>query len=146
MSTPRVHGARSSDKTPSDFFDTNVILYLLSADSAKADRAEALLAGGGAVSVQVLNEFVSVGRRKGSLDWSAIDEVLGVVRAVCTVQALTVETHETGLRLARRLQLSIYDAMIVSAALQCGCRTLWSEDMHDGLLIDNSLRIRNPFA
>jgi predicted nucleic acid-binding protein len=146
MSAPPVRVAGASGKTGSAFFDTNVILYLLSADTAKADRADALLAGGGAVSVQVLNEFVSVARRKVSLDWAEIDEVLGVVRAVCMVQALTVETHEAGLRLARRLQLSVYDAMIVSAALQCDCRTLWTEDMQDGLLIDGSLRIRNPFA
>ncbi|MBB6250115.1 hypothetical protein [Nitrospirillum iridis] len=42
-------------------------------------------------------------------------------------------------------QLSLYDAMIVSAALQAGCDTLWSEDMQHGLLIVDRLRIVNPF-
>jgi predicted nucleic acid-binding protein len=42
-------------------------------------------------------------------------------------------------------KLSVYGAMIVAAALLAGCETLHSEDMQDGLLIDNQLRIRNPF-
>ena len=47
-----------------DFFDTNVVLHLLSANSARADRAEAVLASGGAVSAQVSNEFVAVATHK----------------------------------------------------------------------------------
>lgn len=131
---------------PKEFFDTNVVLSLLSADLGKADRAEALLASGGAVSVQVLNEFASVARRKLSLDWPAIDEVLAVVRAICAVYPLTLGTHDEALRLARRYQLSIYDAMIVAAALEARCGTLWTEDLHDGLLIDGVLRVSNPFV
>ena len=48
----------------SRFFDTNVLLYLLSGDQAKANAAETLVASGGIVSVQVLNEFASVATRK----------------------------------------------------------------------------------
>ena len=50
------------------------------------------------------------------------------------------------MRLAERYQFRIYDAMIVAAALAAGCDTLWSEDMQDGLMIDDRLAIRNPFA
>ena len=49
-----------------DFFDTNVLLYLLSADAAKADRAEELLAIGGTISVQVLNEFADVASQQAA--------------------------------------------------------------------------------
>lgn len=146
MSTQGAENKETADRREPAFFDTNVVLYLLSADAAKADRAEALLAAGGAVSVQVLNEFAAVARRKLSLDWPAIDEVLGVVRALCKVQPFTVETHDDGLRLAHRHQLSIYDAMIAAAALQAGCSILWTEDLHDGLLIDGQLRVSNPFG
>lgn len=128
------------------FFDTNVVIYLLSADVEKADRAESLLADGGVVSVQVLNEFAAVALRKIALDWPAIDEVLGVVRSVCEVQPLTIEMHDRGLRLARRHQLAVYDAMIAASALQAGCDTLWTEDLHDGMLIEGALRVRNPFS
>ncbi len=128
------------------FFDTNVLLYLLSADAAKADRAEELLAGGGTISVQVLNEFAAVASRKLRMLWPDINEVLTQVRAVCDVQALTLETHEQALKLAERYGLSVCDALIVSAALLAGCKTLWSEDMQDGQVINRKLTIRNPFA
>lgn len=129
-----------------DFFDTNVVLYLLSADTAKADRAEALLALGGTISVQVLNEFVAVASRKLRMSLMEIREVLTPIRAVCAVEPITVETHERALRIADRYGMSIYDALIVSAALLAGCETLHSEDMQDGQVIDRKLTIRNPFA
>ena len=129
-----------------DFFDTNVVLYLLSADPAKADRAEELLAIGGTISVQVLNEFVAVASRKLHMSWIEIREVLAQVRAVCAVEPVTVETHERALRLAERYGISIYDALIVSAALLANCKTLYSEDMQDGQVIERQLTIRNPFT
>lgn len=129
-----------------DFFDTNVLLYLLSADAAKADRAEAVLAGGGTVSVQVLNEFASVASRKLRMPWAEISEVLEPLRAVCVVEPLTLETHQRALQLAERHGLSFYDALILAAALLAGCKTLHSEDMQDGQVIERKLTIRNPFA
>ena len=129
-----------------DFFDTNVVLYLLSADPAKADRAEELLAIGGTISVQVLNEFVAVASRKLHMSWIEIREVLAQVRAVCAVEPVTIETHERALRLAERYGISIYDALIVSAALLANCKTLYSEDMQDGQVIERQLTIRNPFT
>ena len=128
------------------FADSNVVLYLLSADAAKADRAEAVLADGAIISVQVLNEAASVARRKLRMPWPELGEWLALLRALCPVEPLTAETHARGLALAERYGISIYDAMIVAAALLAGCEILYSEDMHDGLLIDDRLRIRNPFA
>lgn len=128
-----------------DFFDTNVVLYLLSGDTAKADRAEELLAIGGTISVQVLNEFVAVASRKLHMSWIEIREVLTQIRAVCAVESVTIETHERALRIAERYGLSIYDALVVSAALLANCTTLHSEDMQDGQVIERRLTIRNPF-
>lgn len=127
------------------FHDTNVILYLLSADAAKADRAEELLAGGGRVSVQVLNEFAAVASRKLGLDWSEIGEILTEVRHACAVEPLTIETHERGLAIASRYGLQVYDAMIVASALLGGCRRLYSEDLQDGQVFDRRLTVSNPF-
>ena len=128
------------------FFDTNVVLYLLSADAAKADRAEHLMAAGGFISVQVLNEFTSVARRKLRLSWPEIHEVLAQIRAICPVQAVTVETHEQALQIAERHGYSMYDSLIVAAALLADCTTLYSEDMQDGQVINRQLTIRNPFS
>lgn len=128
------------------FFDTNVVLYLLSADTAKADKAEDLIALGGAISVQVLNEFVAVASRKLRMPLAEVREVLSQIRAVCKVEPITTETHERALNIAERYGLSIYDALIVAAALLAGCTTLFSEDMQDGQVIDQQLTIRNPFG
>lgn len=128
------------------FFDTNVVLYLLSQDSAKADRAEELMALGGTISVQVLNEFVAVASRKLRMSWAEIHEVLAQIRAVCALEAITVETHERALQMAERYGYSIYDALILAAALLAGCKTLYSEDMQHDQVIEHQLRIRNPFA
>jgi predicted nucleic acid-binding protein len=129
-----------------DFLDTNVVLYLLSSDAAKANRAEKLVAAQPVISVQVLNEAANVMRRKLAMTWTEIDEVLAALRANCRVEALTVETHETGIRLAQQFQIGIYDAMIAASALLAGCATLCSGDMHHGLMIDKRLKVRNPFA
>jgi predicted nucleic acid-binding protein len=130
---------------PGSFFDTNVLVYLIAGDRDKAERTKAILRTGGTVSIQVLNELTNVARRKLRLSWDHTHLLLATVRKAAAVVPLTVDTHEAGLRLAARYSLSIYDAMIVAAASLSGCDTLWSEDMHHGLLIDGSLRIANPF-
>ena len=126
------------------FFDTNVLLYLLSGDAAKADRAETLMETGGVINVQVLNEFVSVCLRKLAMTFTEIREILGVIRHVSTVTAVDIETHELGLDLAERNQLAIYDAMIVAAASRAGCNVLYTEDLQHGQKIGD-LTIRNQF-
>jgi predicted nucleic acid-binding protein len=130
---------------PGNFFDTNVLVYIASGDSVKADQAEMAIAAGGAISVQVLNELSNVARRKMRLSWMETHIFLSTLRGVLTVHPVTVETHETGLALAERYNFSIYDAMIAAAALHAGCDTLWSEDMQHGMALDEGLRIANPF-
>jgi len=130
---------------PASFFDTNVLVYLASSDTTKADRAEATLAKGGAISVQVLNELANVARRKMQMSWDDTHAFLNMLRSLLTVHPLTVETHETGLRLAERYGLATYDAMIAASALDAGCDTLWSEDMQHGMALKEGLRIVNPF-
>ena len=128
------------------FVDTNVLLYLLSDDAAKADRAEALLADRIVISVQVLNEFANVALRKLKLEWPEIVQILADIRRFAGVEALTITTHDRGATLARRYQLSLHDAMIAAAALEAGCTTLWSEDFQSGQRLDGRLTIRNPFV
>jgi predicted nucleic acid-binding protein len=130
---------------PVSFFDTNVLVYLASSDVAKADRAEAIIAGGGSISVQVLNELANVARRKMQMSWDETRALLNTLRGLLTVHPVTVATHEAGLRVAERYGLSIYDSMIAASALDAGCDTLWSEDMQHGMKLDEGLRIANPF-
>ncbi len=130
--------------TGSVFFDTNVLLYLLSGDYTRANRAEALLAGGGVVSVQVLNEFASVTSRKLRMTWPEIGELLAGIRASCEVVPLTVDVHSRGLAIAGRHKLSVYVGLIGAAAMLSDCAILYSEDMQHGLKIGNTL-LQNPF-
>ena len=128
------------------FFDTNVLLYLLSEDTVKADRAEDLLTGHGVISVQVLNEFAVVCSRKMGLSWSEIKDILGPIRAVCDIEPLSLESHERGIEVAERYGFSFFDATIVASALDAGCNVLYSEDLQHDQLIGNRLRVRNPFV
>jgi predicted nucleic acid-binding protein len=129
----------------SAFFDTNILVYAQEAGS-KADRARALFARGGKVSVQVLNEFAAVARRKLGHDWDeiadAIDDALVLAGPPLP---LTLDLHITARTLAETHRLSFYDALIVAAALESGCDTLYSEDMQHGRTIA-TLRIQNPFV
>ncbi len=127
------------------FLDTNILVYAAASDGSKADRAEALIAAGGTISVQVLNELANVARRKMRLSWAETRSLLTTVRALLTVEALTVEIHTRGLALAERYGLSLYDGLIVASALEAGCERLWSEDMQHGLMIEGRLEISDPF-
>ena len=131
---------------PGSFFDTNVLLYAASGDPAKADRAEELIGAGGMISVQVLNEITNVARRKMGMSWTETRAFLTMIRGLLPVQPLTIDIHETGLALAERYGLSIYDAMIAASALHADCDTLWSEDMQHEMSIENGLTIVNPFS
>lgn len=129
-----------------DFFDSNTLLYIISAEADKARRTEELLRGGGTISVQVLNEFINVAVRKHALEWDEIDEALLPVHIACRVAPLTIETHERGVALARRYGFRIYDSCILASALLAGCTTVYSEDMQHGQVIEGRLTIRNPFV
>jgi len=128
------------------FFDSNVLLYLISEDADKAERVRELLVKRGSINVQVLNEFSAVALRKRGLSSAELRSFLESLRGLCVTHPLTVETHERGLEVLDRYGFSLYDSMIVAAALQAGCRTLYSEDLQHGQLIDKRLRVIDPFA
>jgi predicted nucleic acid-binding protein len=128
------------------FFDTNVLLYLLSADHSKADRAEELLAAGGVVSVQVLNEFVSVARRKIAMEWAEIRDCVEPFRRTLRVEPVTLDTHDQALQIAERYSVSFYDALIISAAKLAECSVLYSEDLQDRQVFERVLTVQNPFT
>jgi predicted nucleic acid-binding protein len=130
---------------PGDFLDSNVLVYAFTSDP-RAEAAQALLERGCAISVQGLNEFANVARRKLGKSWREIRDDLAAIRTVCPIVIpIDVDTHETALRLAERHGFAMFDALMVATALQAGSTTLWSEDMQDGMLIDGKLRIANPF-
>jgi predicted nucleic acid-binding protein len=128
------------------FFDTTILIYSVSSDEPRSTIAERLLADGGYVSVQVLNEFAAVARHKLSMSWEDITDALLAVRALCeSPLSLSITTHSAALEIAARYGYNIYDALILAAALEAGCDTLYTEDLQTGQNI-GSLRILNPFV
>ncbi len=126
------------------FFDTNVPLYLLSSDMGRCTRAEDLLAEGGTISVQVLNEFAAVARRKHAAPWPAIEDSLAGLKQVCRVVPLTLATHERAIVIARRFGLHVYDSTIIASALEAGCATLYTQDLQHGQRLEG-LTVLDPF-
>lgn len=127
------------------FFDTNILIYAQQT-GAKGDVARSLLAKGGAISVQVLNEFVNIALRKLGRSWSEIDDaVTDILTLVDAPTPLTLDIYVGARALATQHRLSFYDALIVASALSAGSETLLSEDMQDGRSF-GGLRIRNPFG
>jgi predicted nucleic acid-binding protein len=128
------------------FFDTNILIYAVAKNDPRASMAEELLAGGGIISVQSLNEFVAVGRRKLNMTWKEINEVLELICILCPAPVpISFDIHKTALTIAEQYAYGIYDSLLISAALESRCNTLYSEDLQDGQIIRRQLTIRNPF-
>ena len=127
------------------FFDTNTLLYLLSSDSKKADWVSSNLQQSNVISVQVLNEFTSASLRKIKISNVELDEFLNLFISIFNIRPLDVETFEAGLAVSRKYGYQHYDSMIIAAALQAGCETLYSEDMQHQQIINKKLQIVNPF-
>jgi predicted nucleic acid-binding protein len=130
---------------PGEFVDSNVLVYAFTSDQ-RAAPAQTLLERGCTTSVQGLNEFTNVARRKLGMTWEEVREALADIGILCrTILPVDIETHVDALRIAERYGYTIFDALIVASALRADSDVLWSEDMQDGIVIDGRLRIANPF-
>ena len=88
---------------------------------------------GGVISVQVLNELANVLRTKQREQWPRFEAALIVVeRWFETTLPVTLGMRRAALALARDHGLGIYDALIIAAALEADCDTLYSEDLQHG--------------
>jgi predicted nucleic acid-binding protein len=129
-----------------DFFDTNILVYALVENDPRKRRARELLAAGGLISVQVLNEFAAVARRRIRLSWNEVEAALKEIQMLFPDPvALTKPVHDEAVRIAREYGFGIYDALIAASALHANCQVLYTEDLQDGHTIDGRMRIRNPF-
>ncbi len=129
------------------FFDTNILIYATIEGDTRNSIAMDHIADGGLISVQVLNEFVSVSRRKRKRSWPYIlADLRDFEKAFGEPRPLSWATHRAALVIAERDGFSFYDALIVASALEAGCSTLLTEDMQDGRVIEGRLTIRNPFT
>jgi predicted nucleic acid-binding protein len=128
------------------FLDTNILVYAAAKNNPRAEIATALVAKGGRISVQVLNKFAAITRRKLSWPWPNVAEALDAFRVLCPDPLGSgLAAHEAALAIAQRDGLGFYDALIVASAIEAECSMLLSEDMQNGRTIGRHLTIRNPF-
>lgn len=126
--------------------DSNILVYAFS-DDDKSSTSRKLLELAPVLSAQALNEFAHVARRKWRRSWSDIAIALDQIReASVRIDPVEDSANATALRIADRYQLEFFDALMVATAIAGGVGTLYSEDMQNGLVIDETLRIVNPFA
>lgn len=129
-----------------EFVDTNILVYAFSHDS-KTELARSILQRRCIVSVQSLNEFTNVSRRKMMLEWAEVDEILKAVRLLCgNIVPVDLEVHENAVTLSRRYSFNIFDALLIAAALKANCDVFYSEDMQHKMVVEGRLQISNPFV
>lgn len=130
------------------FLDTNVLIYAYSNDDLlkKAQALVAMQSPDTWLSTQTLIEFANVYSRKLKTPWPAVEIALAELSRDFAVYQTTPATIAHATRLAHRYGLAWFDALIVAASLECGCETLYSEDLNAGQLLEGTLRVSNPFA
>jgi predicted nucleic acid-binding protein len=130
---------------PGDFVDSNVLVYAFTSDP-RAVTAQSVLERGCTTSVQGLNEFANVARRKLRMTWTEVAEALAAIRTVCrTIVPIDIETHADAISIAERYRVSVFDALMIASAARAGCDVLFSKDMQSGLVVAGRVRIVNPF-
>ena len=127
------------------FFDSNVLIYAYTQDAAKTLRAQEVFSFGGVVSIQCLNETANTLCRTFKTPWPRIAQIIEAILQRCPdPQPVSLETHRSALRICERYGFSVYDGLIIAAALESRCTTLYTEDLQHGQTIEG-LRIVNPF-
>lgn len=128
----------------SHFVDTNIVVYSV-VPGDKANRALDKLTGA-TISVQILNEFSNVALRKLDYDAETLEIQINAMTALAAaIMPIDLETHHIARDVTAKYRLNFYDSLVIASALIANCDTLYSEDMHHGMVIEGRLTIRNPF-
>ncbi len=130
------------------FIDTNVLIYLYSEDeTAKQNTAFELLNkyDNLIISSQVINEVSNVLFKKFKLTSKEVKSVLTEIDNVFDIVGFDLVTQIKAIQLKSKYNLQFNDSLIIATALENNCTILYSEDMQNGINIDDSLKIINPF-
>lgn len=129
------------------FFNTNILIYCYSVTEPEKQKVAENIAKteNSIISIQVIQEFSNILNKKFRLDW---DEILLAINEVIENYIIVInypDTVKIAFKIANRYKYSFYDSLIISAALEANCKILYTEDLHHNQLIENQLRIINPF-
>ena len=128
------------------FIDTNIVIYALGPHSLKATFATPLFTSNPTISTQVLSETANVALKRLALPISEIRKLLLTLESLCRVEIIVPSTLHLAFDITERYGFSWYDSLIVASALEAGCDTLYTEDLHHGQLIEGKLTVTNPFS
>lgn len=133
------------------FIDTNVLVYIHLFDEESQDKRKALqnllhrrIDAELIINVQVINEFYNVLLRKNIED-NVIQEKIHSQLEICLASELSLKTVFSAWKLREKYKYSYWDSLILASALENSCSILYSEDMQHGQVIEDSLKIINPF-
>jgi len=130
------------------FVDTNILIYLYSVDEVeKRETIEKVLEqeNQAIISTQVINEFINVMLKKKRTNFIEISKAIKEFSAYFEIVDIKLTTIEQAIFVADKYHYSYFDSLIISAALENNCLLLYTEDLHSGQLVENRLKIINPF-
>jgi len=133
------------------FIDTNVLVYIHLFDEESQDKRKALqnllqrrIDAELIINVQVINEFYNVLLRKNIED-NVIQEKIHSQLEICSASELSLKTVFSAWKLREKYKYSYWDSLILASALENSCSILYSEDMQHDQVIEDNLKIINPF-
>lgn len=128
------------------FIDTNILIYSYSNEEEKKEKAVNLIKQNDSIiSLQVLNEFVNVLKKKFGQIEKDILKAIEEIESSLIIWDFNIDLIKRAIILSERYLYSYFDCLIIASALDSGCSILYTEDMQHSQLIHNKLRILNPF-
>ncbi len=135
-----------SDKV---FLDTNILIYSYSKDEKKKQKIALELidkySRGIIISTQVINELTNILFKKFKIDAITIKKTIIELDSVFNIEEFDIVTQIKAVEIKEKYRLQFYDSLILATALENRCTVLFTEDMQDGQVIENTLTIVNPF-
>ena len=135
------------------FVDSNIFLYAFTRIDDKSHKNEIekheiaidIILKDVNISTQVINEVSNNMIRKLNFSNQEVREFVESCYARYKIINFSEELFVVASKIRENYNISYYDSLIVSAGLRADATILYSEDMQDGLLVGNQLRIVNPF-
>ena len=132
------------------FVDTNILVYAYTdTDITKHDIAQSFLENIDEnielfVSIQVIKELCSTMKRL-NINTAIIKNCVEEITNSYTVLPTDIKTIFKSIENLNKFKLSWYDTLLITTALNYKCKILYSEDMNNGMILDNKMTIKNPF-
>ncbi len=129
------------------FVDTNILVYLYPEDEVeKRDKSRSIFGTYECItSTQALNELSNVMIKNFKVNPFEVSAAVDEIAENCQVTMVGLETIKSALDISERYKYSYYDSLIISSALENGCKLLLTEDMSDKQNIESNLTIKNIY-